>query len=469
MATYPFTPYKNWVIDPIPNVSLREAERQLKLAHYNPFNVPARKVVVDFMTDSGTGALSKKQLSRMVAGDESYAGSVSGERLYERLEDFTGRQTIILTHQGRGAEKIIAETFLQKDDVVLSNTLFDTTRANFEHRGAHCVDLPWHPASLWNTKINDIIRDPEDPFSGHLFKGDVALDQLAFELARYGDRVKLVVLTLTNNSGGGQPASLKNIVAAARIVKEHSRALLMIDACRIVENAYFIQRYELKGRVSIAGIVRKICAYADLISMSAKKDGLAHMGGCIATSSTAPWVGTMNALSILYEGLNIRGKGGYGGISGKDMEIIAQGLCEVVDLRYLRHRAGQVRYLHERLTEIGIPLISPLGGHAVYVDAAAFLPHIPAKEFPGHALVVELYRQGGVRSVEIGSLMFGKNAQRELVRLAIPRRVYEQSHFDYVVEALAKINERKERLRGFQITEGAGDPMPHFFCKLKPL
>lgn len=447
MSNYPLEPFIYKTIKPIPFLSKEERVNALRDADFNLFRIPARKVTIDLLTDSGTGAMSEKQWACLMEGDESYASATSYERFEKSVKEFTGMRYVIPVHQGRAAEKIIAEAFLNSGDIVIANTLFDTTRANFEHRGAQCIDIP--------------SRKAKDPARAVPFKGDADLGILETLLKKHGKKIKLVVMTLTNNSGGGQPASFKNISEVSRLAKEH-RVPFLIDSCRIAENSYFIWRDELGRKTSIAEIVKKTYALCDLSHMSAKKDGLANMGGLIVTNKKQ-FAEKMGFFTILYEGYLT-----YGGMSGRDLETIAQGLKEVVDENYLTHRVGQVAYLHQGLSESGIPLIDPPGGHAVYVDAAAFLPHIPKEQFPGQALAVALYAEGGIRTVEIGSLMFGEHAQQELVRLALPRRVYTKSHLDYVIETMAKLMKEKDRLRGLAIT-WEPPALRHFSCKLKPL
>lgn len=436
MAGYPFEPFIYKAVKPISLLTKDERLRALRKADFNLFQIPARKVTIDLLTDSGTCALSEEQWACLMRGDESYAGAVSYERFEKSVKEFTGMRDVIPVHQGRAAEKIIAETFLNPGDVAIANTFFDTTRANFEHRGAECIDIPAK-------------------------KGDIDLSKLAALLKKHGKKTKLIVMTLTNNGGGGQPASFQNISEVSKIAKKY-RVLFLIDSCRIAENSYFIWRDELKKKNSIAEIVRRTYALCDLSHMSAKKDGLANIGGFIVTNKRQ-FTEKMGFFTILYEGYLT-----YGGISGRDLETIAQGLKEVVDEKYLSHRIGQVAYLHTGLADLEIPMINPPGGHAVYIDAAAFLPHIPKEQFPGQALSVALYAEGGVRSVEIGSLMFGDNARHELVRLALPRRVYTQSHLDYVIEIMAKLKEKKDQLKGFKIM-WESPALRHFSCKLKPI
>lgn len=444
---HPFEPFKIKMIEPIARLSRHARIQALKDADYNLFKIPSEKVAVDLLTDSGTSALSHHQWSQLMLGDESYAQAKSWERLEKSIKKFTGMREVIPVHQGRAAEKIIAEMFSGKGDIVVSNSFFDTTRANFEHRGVSCVDIP-------SKKSSDIAK-----FS--LFKGDIDLGKLQQIIKQNKKRLTMVVFTLTNNTGGGQPASFKNIERASQKTRKANIPLL-IDASRIAENAYFIWRDELKQKGNISLLIRKLFSFSDIAFMSAKKDGLANMGGFIVTNNNM-WASKIRELGILYEGYST-----YGGLSGREMETLARGLEEVVEPSYLAYRIDQVAYLHARLLDIGIPLLSPSGGHAVYVDAKSFLNHIPKEQFPGHALAVALYQEGGVRSCEIGSLMFGENAAHELVRLAIPRRVYTQAHIDHVVNTFQHIIQNKKRIKGFAIM-WEPKTLRHFTCTLKPV
>jgi len=445
--SYPFEPFKFKAVEPIQSVSKRERTKLLRDASYNLFKIPADRVTIDLLTDSGTGALSQEQWSRSMLGDESYAAAKSWKRLEESAQKFSGKRYILPVHQGRAAEKIIAEVFLTKNDVVLANTLFDTTRANFEYQNASCVDIPARKAA-------DLTKPTQ-------FKGDMDLIKLRTTLKKYKKRTKLIVMTLTNNSGGGQPASFKNIEAVSKIARGAGVPFL-IDACRIAENAYFIYRDEFKNRGSIGAIVKKTLALADFAHMSAKKDGLANIGGFIVTGDKK-LAENLGNLVVLYEGYLT-----YGGMSGRDMEIISCGLEEVVDKNYMEYRINQTKYLHNALAEIGVPLVHPAGGHAVYINAENLLPHIPKNEFPAQALATALYLEGGIRSVEIGSLMFGGVAKNELVRLALPRRTYTQSHLDYVAEVCRKIFQNRKKLRGFKIV-WEPEILRHFSCRLEPI
>lgn len=454
---YPFEPFVYKTVKPIPLLGKEDRLRALQDAFYNLFRIPADKVTIDLLTDSGTGALSEEQWSALMRGDESYAWATSWSRqdpetgekkgLEPAVREFSGITHVIPVHQGRAAEKVMAEALLGPDDVVLANTLFDTTRANFEYRKALCVDIP---------AVDLMDARPDD------FKGNIDFQKLDYLVRNtYRGRVKIIVMTLTNNSGGGQPASLRNIEAVSNFAHKHN-ILFLIDACRIAENSYFVWKNELRKEGTVAEVVQKTFALCDLAHMSAKKDGLANIGGFIVTNRD-DLKEMFEELVILYEGYLT-----YGGMSGREMETIAQGLKEVVKEDYLAHRVGQVAYLHRGLSKAGFPLVNPPGGHAVYIDAGSLLPHIPKEEFPGHALAVALYAEGGIRSVEIGSLMFDKHVSYELVRLALPRRVYTQSHLDYVIDVCKKIFKEKDIVRGFTIT-WEPKALRHFSCKLQPI
>ena len=445
--SYPFDPHKIKVLDRIKILDKSERIKALQEADYNLFKIPSEKVAIDFLTDSGTSALSQEQLSQMMLGDEAYAMATSWDKLERAVKNFTGKKEVTPVHQGRAAEKIIAEALLQKGDVVFSNGFFDTTRANFEHRGVNCIDIP-------TEKAMDISRPK-------LFKGDIDIKKLRQLIRRYSKRAKAVLMTLTNNTGGGQPASYKNVELAASIAKKNG-LIFITDACRIAENAYFVWVNEQNRKGGIRSVVKKLFSPADVAFVSAKKDGLAHIGGFIVTNDRT-LAAKFKGLGILYEGYAT-----YGGMTGRDMESIARGLEEVVDQTYLEHRVGQVAYLHNELAKINVPLINPPGGHAVYVDAGNFFPHIPKGQFPGQVLAAALYQEGGIRSVEVGSLMFGQTSRPELVRLAVPRRVYSQSHFDHVVNAFKNISKNKKRYGGFKII-WQPSTLRHFTCRLKPL
>ncbi|MBI5463548.1 MAG: tryptophanase [Ignavibacteriales bacterium] len=450
-------PFKIKSVEPIKFTTEEERVRILKRAHYNPFLISAEDVLIDLLTDSGTSAMSAKQWSGIMDGDESYAGSRSFFRFEKKIRDITRFKHIIPTHQGRAAEKILFSIVGGKGKSIPNNTHFDTTRANVGFSGAEAVDFlneqGKHPA---------VIAD---------FKGNMDVDALETFIKKTGrENIPLCMLTVTNNSGGGQPVSMANIRATKKVLKKY-RIPLFLDACRFAENAYFIKRRE-KGYAhrSILEIVQEMFSYADGCTMSAKKDALVNMGGFLALDDSELAAKCRNLL-IVTEGFPT-----YGGLAGRDLEAIAQGLEEVLHDDYLHYRIRSVEYLGEKLTKIGVPIVLPPGGHAIYIDAKEFLPHVPIDQYPGQSIVVELFRLGGIRSVEIGSVMFGKYAPdgslisppMELVRLAIPRRVYTQSHIDYVVEVFSTLGEKKKRMRGYRIVE---EPpvLRHFTAKFAPV
>jgi tryptophanase len=444
-------PFRIKAVDPIRFSTREERVAALQRAGFNPFLLSARDVTIDLLTDSGTGAMSAAQWGALMQGDESYAGSRSFERFENVVRDLTGFRHIIPTHQGRAAERILFHCALQPGDVVLNNIHFDTTRANVEYEGAEARDL--------------VIAEGRLPSVVHPFKGNMDLNALRHALETEGDRISLVMMTVTNNSGGGQPVSLANLRAVRDLAHAHGKPFFL-DACRFAENSWFIrQREEGQQERAPRDIAREMFRLADGALMSAKKDGLANIGGFLALNDDALARKCRNLL-ILTEGFPT-----YGGLAGYDLEAIAQGLEEVLDEDYLRYRIRSIEVLGERLQEVGIPIVVPTGGHAVYIDAAAALPHIKPLEFPGLAFVNALYVEGGVRACEIGSVMFGndsKSAGMELVRLAIPRRLYTQSHMEYVVEIAAKVRERSESLAGYRITS-APTFLRHFTAQFEPL
>jgi tryptophanase len=399
-------------------------------------------VLIDLLTDSGTGAMSADQWSAMMRGDESYAGSRSFERFHQVVSELTGFRHIIPTHQGRAAERILFHTILKPGQIVLNNTHFDTTRANIEVEDAEARDL--------------VIPEGRIPSFIHPFKGNMDLDRLERTLALDGDRVVLVMVTVTNNSGGGQPVSLENLRGVRALCTRFGKPFFL-DACRFAENAWFIkQREPGQQDRTPREIAREMFSLADGCTMSAKKDGLANIGGFLAMNDDR-WAEECRNLLILTEGFPT-----YGGMAGYDLEAVARGLEEVTDEAYLRYRIRSIEYLAERLTAGGVPIVQPPGGHAVYIDARAMLPHITPLEYPGVALVNALYVDGGIRACEIGTVMFGLQpdgsempAAMDLVRLAIPRRLYTQSHIDYVAEAILEVAANKDALRGYRITSSA--------------
>jgi tyrosine phenol-lyase len=429
-------PFRIKVVESLRMTTRDERERILREAHFNVFNIHARDVLIDLLTDSGTGAMSSLQWSAMMRGDESYAGAESFFRFRDRVQEVTGFTHILPTHQGRAAERILFELVGGSGKVVPNNNHFDTTRANIEHSGAEAVDLP--------------IPEAAHPCDRHPFKGNMDVSKLEKLIARVGpERIPLCMVTVTNNSAGGQPVSLENLKAVRRVCDRHGIPLFL-DACRFAENAFFIKRREPgQQQRSVKEIVREMFDLADGATISAKKDGLVNIGGILLIRDEALAL-RADALLILTEGFVT-----YGGLAGRDLEALAQGLDEVTDEDYLAYRIRSTEYLGEKLLQIGYQIVEPPGGHAIYIDAGHLCPHIAPGEFPGQALVCALYREAGIRAVEVGSVMFGTNDTApalELVRLAIPRRVYTQSHVDYVVEAAAQVFERRNALVGLRMT-----------------
>ena len=450
-------PFKIKSVEPIRFTTREEREVLLKDAGYNPFMLPAEDVLIDLLTDSGTSAMSAKQWAGIMEGDESYAGSKSFYRFEAVIKSITGMKFIIPTHQGRAAEKILFSIVGGAGKFVPNNTHFDTTRANVEFSGAEAYDL-----------LNEVGKHPEIRAD---FKGNMDVEKLeAFIKEKGAENIPVCMITVTNNSGGGQPVSMQNIKDVKAVCKKYNIPLF-IDACRFAENAYFIKirekGYENKTPLEIA---QEMFSYADGITMSAKKDALVNIGGFLAMNDEELAMKSRNLL-IVTEGFPT-----YGGLAGRDLEAVAQGLLEVLDEHYLQYRIRSVAYLGERLVTAGVPIIEPPGGHAIYIDAKRFLPDIPADQYPGQSIVCELYLEGGVRSVEIGSVMFGKYdnngklipAMMELVRLAIPRRVYTQSHIDYLLEVILEVFKNRDKLKGYKITYEA--PMlRHFTARFEPI
>lgn len=432
-----------------------EREAALQRAGLNLFGLHAEEVLIDLLTDSGTGAMSAKQWAGMLDGDESYAGARSFYRFQEAVQDLTGYAEVIPTHQGRAAERILFQTLLRPGQCVPNNTHFDTTRANIEVTQAEALDLG--------------IAEGRDPALLHPFKGNVDLQALERLLDERGSaQVPLVMVTVTNNSGGGQPVSLENLRAVSALCKRHG-VPFFLDACRFAENSWFVkQREPGQAQRSVKEIAQEMFALADGCTMSAKKDGLANMGGFLALND-AELAQRCRNLLILTEGFPT-----YGGLAGYDLEAIAQGLKEVVDEDYLRYRIRSVAYLAEKVNAAGVPTLQPPGGHAVYLDGKALLPHLPPSRYPAQALAIALYREGGVRGCEIGSVMFGKPlpgggeqpAAMELVRLAFPRRTYTQSHIDYVAEVVIDVASRARELRGLRIAS-APPWLRHFTARFE--
>ena len=448
-------PFRIHAVEPIRLTTEAERERALEVAGWNLFNLHADDVLIDFLTDSGTGAMSRDQWAAIQHGDESYAGSPSWYAFLESVQALFPFRHVIPTHQGRAAEKILFSAIGGPGRVIPNNTHFDTTRANVEYTGAEALDL--------------VIPEGREPAKIHPFKGNMDVAALERLLAERGDHDPVVVVTITNNSGGGQPVSLANLRAAREVCDRYAKPLFL-DGCRFAENAWFIKAREPgQGHRPVVDIIREVGALADGMTMSAKKDGLANIGGWLALNDDDLAERCRNLL-ILTEGFVT-----YGGLAGRDLEAIAQGLREVVDEDYLRYRIRSTAYLGDALDAAGIPLVKPFGGHAVYLDARALLPHIPPLEYPGQALAVELYRAGGIRGCEIGTVMFGRHpdgtetpAAMDLVRLAIPRRTYTQSHVDYVIEVARDVASRAASLRGFRIVKQPAQ-LRHFTATFAPL
>jgi tryptophanase len=449
-------PFRIHSVEPIRATTREERCARLEEAGLNLFALHSGDVLIDLLTDSGTGAMSSEQWAGLQRGDESYAGSPSFERFRAAVQELFPFQHVIPTHQGRAAEKILFSVLGGPGKAIPANTHFDTTRANIEHTGAEAVDL--------------VIAEGRVPASDHPFKGNIDVDALdAFIAERGPAAVPCVVMTVTNNSGGGQPVSLENLRAARAVCRRHG-VPLYLDAARFAENAWFVkQREPGQGDRAIADIVREMASLADGMTMSAKKDGLANIGGWLAVDDDA-LAEQCRTLLILTEGFPT-----YGGLAGRDLEAIAQGLREVVEEPYLQYRIRSTAYLGEALHEADVPIVRPIGGHAVFVDARALLAHIPPLEYPGQALAVALYREGGIRSCEIGTVMFGRRPDgseqpgpMDLVRLAIPRRTYTQSHVDYVIEVVRWVAERASELRGLRIVSEP-PALRHFTARFEPL
>lgn len=449
-------PFRIHSVEPLRMTSEAERRAALSAASFNLFSLRADDVMIDLLTDSGTGAMSRDQWAAIQRGDESYAGSPSWEAFRDAVQGMFRFTHVIPTHQGRAAEKILFSVVGGPDRVIPSNTHFDTTRANIEATGATAVDL--------------VIAEGRDPSALHPFKGNMDVDALRAFITEHGvARIPLVMLTITNNSGGGQPVSMENIRQVSAVCREYGLPLIL-DACRFAENAWFIRERE-PGQQDrdVIDIVHEMFSYADGMTMSAKKDPLGNIGGWLALNDDA-WAEQARNLLILTEGFPT-----YGGLAGRDLEALAVGLTEAVDHDYLRYRIRSTAYLGDALLSAGIPVVQPIGGHAVYIDARALLPHIPPLQYPGQALAVALYELGGIRSCEIGTVMFGRQpdgserpAAMELVRLAIPRRTYTQSHIDYVIEVCIAAKDRADHLRGFRI---ASEPaaLRHFTAAFEPL
>ena len=450
-------PFRIKSVEPIHFNTETYRRQALKDAFYNTFLLHSDDVMIDLLTDSGTSAMSSAQWAGIMMGDESYAGSPSFYRFESAVKDITGMSVVIPTHQGRASEKILFSITGGKSKVFISNTLFDTTRANIEFAGGVGIDM--------------ICKEGKSPAIPAPFKGNIDTEALENYITRHGAaHIAMVIITVTNNSGGGQPVSMANIRETSRICKAHN-ITLYIDACRFAENCYFIQTREA-GYASkpIKEIANELFSYSDGCTMSAKKDAFANIGGFLAMNDQELATKCRNLL-VITEGFPT-----YGGLAGRDLEAIAIGLYEVMEENYLHYRIRSIEYLTQKLSDAGVPVMLPAGGHAVYLDAKQFLPHIPVDQYPGQALVCALYIKGGIRCVEIGSLMFGKYnedhqlvpAALELVRLAIPRRVYTQSHIDYVAEVIIEVFEEREKARGYTILEEA-PLLRHFTARMQPI
>jgi tyrosine phenol-lyase len=454
---HPAEPFRIKSVEPITLLSRSERERVIREAKFNPFKIRAENIYIDFLSDSGTGAMSAQQWAALMLGDESYAGARSYYRFEKIVKEITGKKHIIPVHQGRVAENIFFSTILKKGDYVPNNTHFDTTRGNASHKGGIPVDFPCPEAA----------SDDEIPFKGNM--DNHRLEQFIEE--KGAGKIPVVFMTVTNNSSGGQPVSMANIKEASKICHKYG-ILFFFDCARYAENCYFIKKYEPGYESkSIKEIAQEMFSYGDGALMSAKKDGLANMGGFIVVNDD-DLAQKMGELLIIIEGFLT-----YGGMSGRDIEAVAAGLEEALNEDYLAYRVGQIEYFGKIIEQAGAQIIRPTGGHAIFIDAGKFLPHIPKEQFPAQSLAVELYREGGIRAVEIGSLMFGGydpvtgeelKAPRELVRLAVPRRVYTASHLDYVADVIGRIAKRKETLKGLKITRQA-TYLRHFTIEMEEL
>jgi tryptophanase len=452
----PVEPFRIKVVEPTRKTSREERDDILRKAGLNVFNIPAEKVTIDLLTDSGTSAMSDNQWAGMMLGDESYAGSRNFFHLEKSIKGIFGFSHVIPTHQGRAAERILFEALVKEGNYVPNNIHFDTTRANVEVRGAHAVNLA--------------VEEAYDPLSDQPFKGNIDTEKLEKFIQENGkEKISLVMMTITNNSGGGQPVSLENIKDVSGICRNHGIPFYF-DACRFAENAYFIKKRE-KGfaEKSILDIARETFSFADGATMSAKKDALVNIGGFV-TLNDDELVGKLKKLLIISEGFPT-----YGGLAGRDLEAISRGLEEILEEDFLEHRIAQVHYLGKLLDDIGIPIYKPVGGHAVYILADKFLPHLSRDQYPGWALTVALFRESGIRAVEIGGVMFAKKDEKgegeifpelELVRLAIPRRVYTVSHIHYVADAFKKLYTNREKIKGLKIVSQA-PPLRHFTVRLE--
>jgi len=453
---FPVEPYRVKMIEPIKLLPRDEREKVIQSSHFNIFNIAARDVFIDLLTDSGTSAMSDNQWSGMMLGDESYAGCNNYINFENSIRDITGYKHVVPVHQGRVAENILFTILLENGGYIPNNTHFDTTRANVAHKGGEPVDF--------------IVEEGKDPKSHHPFKGNMDLEKLEAFIEKHGkDRIPMVMMTITNNTAAGQPVSMENIRKTSELCHRYGIPFFF-DCARFAENAWFIkQREDGYSDKTPKEIAQEMFSYADGCTMSAKKDGLANIGGFVALNDS-DLEEKITRLLIIIEGFRT-----YGGLAGRDLEAVARGIQESLDEDYLSFRTAQIKLLGDRMTELGVPIIEPAGGHAIFVDAGNMLPHIPKNEYPGQALTVALYREGGIRGVEIGGLMFAQTDPEtgleispplELVRLAIPRRVYSNSHMEYVARVCGRINEQRDKLCGFEITYQA-KYLRHFTMKLK--
>lgn len=442
---FPSEPFKIKVVERIKKTTREERDRLIRKAGFNIFNIPSESIYIDLLTDSGTSAMSDNQWAGMMLGDEAYAGSRNYYHFEEVVQKIFGYKHIVPTHQGRVAENLLFSVVLKEGDVVPNNIHFDTTRANVEYHNSRALDL--------------VIDEGLDPHSEFAFKGNMDLRKLERVIKEYGaEHIPLVMMTITNNSGGGQPVSMQNIRETKSLLDKY-HIPLFFDACRFAENCYFIKEREPGfENKTVLEIAQELFSYGDGCTMSAKKDGLVNIGGFLGTNND-DWAENFKNLEILIEGFPT-----YGGLAGRDLEAIARGLEEVLDEDYLSFRISQVRHLGEQLEQAGIPIVKPVGGHAVYLNAKEILPNIPQEQFPAQALTVALYREAGIRAVEIGSLMFAAKDPKtgevtypklELVRLAIPRRVYTTMHMNYVAESIIEIYEKREKIKGLRIMHEA--------------
>ncbi|HEY70602.1 MAG TPA: tryptophanase [Anaerolineae bacterium] len=458
MPQYPPEPFRIKSVEHVGNISRKERERALKAAGYNVFGLRSDQIFIDLLTDSGTGAMSDRQWAAMMRGDESYAGASSYYRLKEAIDKIFGFKFFVPTHQGRAAENILCSQLVTPGVYVPNNMHFDTTQGNILARGGRPENL--------------VIDEAADPSNPHPFKGNMDIEKLEAFIARVGaENIPLGMITITNNAGGGQPVSLENMHQVSEVYHTHGIPFF-IDACRFAENAYFIKMREKKyKRRSILEITQETFGLSDGATMSAKKDAIVNIGGFLAMNDEELFQGVSNEL-ILREGFPT-----YGGLAGRDLDAIAVGLWEGMDEAYLEYRIGQTAYLAACLREVGIPIIEPPGGHAVYIDAGRMFPHIPKEQFPGQALAVELYLEGGIRGVELGSVMFSqvdpesgetRHPPLELVRLAIPRRVYTQAHLDTIADVVARVKKRGKKVRGYRFTY-APKLLRHFTARFEPV